>query len=227
VRAPKFAFLLILACLAAAALGGCGGGGDSTGASTAAGETQAQATTDTTTAEGSKEAGGAKESKPRQSNGEEKPFTPKPHHDSGGGSKQFEVKGGDNSIQEFGEEGSETELEKAASALHVFLDARAARSWATACAQLSSGVVKSFGQLAASSAKLKNAGCPQLLAALSEGVPTSNLVEAAQANVGSLRFEGDQAFLIYRGAGNAVYAISMAKEDGDWKVAGLSGTPLG
>ncbi len=225
--APRLALLLALACLAAAAFGGCGGGGDSTGVTTASGEAQAKTETDTTTAESPKEAEGSEDSRPQQSGADEKPFTPKPHHDSGGGSKQFEVKGGDNSIQEFGEEGSETELEMAATALHGFLDARAAEDWAAACSQLSSDVAKSLGQLAASSKELKGAACPQLLAALSKGVPASSLAEAAQADVGSLRFEGDQAFLIYRGAREVVYAISMAKEDGEWRVAGLSGTPLG
>lgn len=58
-------------------------------------------------------------------------------------------------------------------------------------------------------------------------MPTATLVEAAQADVGSLRFEDDRAFILYRGAGDMVYAMQMTKEDGVWKVGGLSGTPLG
>jgi hypothetical protein len=229
VRVPRPPTLwLVLACAAAAALGGCGG----SGASTASTQSQAQSTGITANAaptakapqQGQGSKGGSSSQQPPQ---EKSTFTPKPHHDSGGGSKQFEVKGGDNSIQEFGEEGSESELQKAATALHGFLDARAEGDFKAACSHLGPEVASSLQQLAAASKGLKGAACPQLLAALSKGVPASSLAEAAQANVGSLRFEGGQAFLIYRGAGKAVYAISMVKQGGEWKVAGLSGAPLG
>jgi hypothetical protein len=216
----------VLACTAAVALGGCGGGG----ASTASTQSQAQstATSATTTAGASKQGEGSKGgSGPKQPPLEKSTFTPKPHHDSGGGSKQFEVKGGDNSVQEFGEEGSESELQQAATALHGFLDARAEGDFKAACSYLGPETAKSLQQLAAASKGLQGAACPQLLAALSKGVPVSTLAEAAQANVGSLRFEGERAFLIYRGAAKQVYAIAMVKQGGEWKVASLSGTPLG
>jgi hypothetical protein len=53
------------------------------------------------------------------------------------------------------------------------------------------------------------------------------LAKAAKADVGSLRIEGDRAFIVYRGAPKGTfYAISMSKEGGSWKVASLAGTPL-
>jgi hypothetical protein len=52
------------------------------------------------------------------------------------------------------------------------------------------------------------------------------LAQAAQADVGSLRIEGDRAFVIYRGVHGTVFAISMQREGGAWEVASLSGTPL-
>jgi hypothetical protein len=57
-------------------------------------------------------------------------------------------------------------------------------------------------------------------------VPKSVLEEAAQADVGALRTEGDRGFLLYHGASNTDYAISMAKESGAWKVGALAGVPL-
>ena len=51
-------------------------------------------------------------------------------------------------------------------------------------------------------------------------------VEAEQANVRSLRTEGEQAFVIYTGPHGAILAMPMANEGGDWKVASLAGTPL-
>lgn len=219
---------LVLACTAAVALGGCGGGGGSTASTQSQAQSTAPATSATTSAGASKQDEGSKGgSGSKQPPLEKSTFTPKPHHDSGGGSKQFVVKGGDNSVQEFGEEGSESELQKAATSLHGFLDARAEGDFKAACSYLGPETAKSLQQFAASSKSLQGAACPQLLAALSKGVPTSTLAEAAQADVGSLRFEGERAFLIYRGAGKQVYAIAMVKQGGEWKVASLSGTPLG
>jgi hypothetical protein len=50
--------------------------------------------------------------------------------------------------------------------------------------------------------------------------------EAEKANIGSLRIEGEQAFVIYTGIDGTVLAMPMANEGGDWKVASLAGTPL-
>jgi hypothetical protein len=226
-RVARLTFwFLAVACLAAA-LGGCGGGGSSTASTQTSEASTAAPKTSTTPPKGQEEGEGPKKSSPPPPQQDNGTFTARPHHDSGGGSAQFEVKGGDNSIQEFGEEGSESELRKAALALHGFLDSRAEGDFKAACSYLGADVAKSLQQLAAAAKGLKGADCPQLLAALAGGVPASALAEAAHADVGSLRFEGDRAFLIYRGAQQATYAISMVKEGGEWKVGGLAGTPLG
>jgi hypothetical protein len=153
-------------------------------------------------------------------------FAPKPHTDSGGGAKQFEVKGGDNSVQEFGDEADTSELDEATTVLHNFLDARAERNWAAACAYMSKSMTQSLETLAGQSQTLKDQGCAAIQEALSGKVPDSELAKAAKADVGSLRIEGEHAFLIYRGVEGSIMAMSMAHEGGSWKVAGLSGTPL-
>ena len=56
---------------------------------------------------------------------------------SGGGSEQFLIKGGDNSIQEYGEESGESELQEAAEQVHDFFVARAMGDWEKACSYLS------------------------------------------------------------------------------------------
>jgi hypothetical protein len=151
------------------------------------------------------------------------PPHPGPHHDSGGGSEQFIVKGADNSVQEFGEEASAAEFEQAARTLHGFLDARAERNWAAACDYLSQDAAQGAGSAAADSA---GSSCATALAALSGKVPSATLRETAVADVGSLRREGDHGFAIYRGAGGTVYAISMGREGNTWKVASIAATPL-
>ncbi len=196
--------------LLAAGLAACGGGSDS--GSTGSEETSA------TQAEGKSNGqsgeGGAN-------------FKPRQHHDSGGGSAQYRVKGGDNSIQEFGSEVEGSEFEKAVTALHDFLDARAAGDAAAACSYMSKSVIESFKQLAAKSTQGGGASCATILEELTNPASKPAMkAEAAQADVGSLRVEGERAFLIYAGAGKTVLAIPMADEGGTWKVASLAGTPL-
>jgi hypothetical protein len=145
---------------------------------------------------------------------------------SGGGSEQFRTRGGDNSIQDFGEEGDETELEEAAAALHGYMVARADEDWAAACSLLASGMAEQLEQLAASSEQLKDKGCPAILAALTAPLPASAKRETTVIDARSLRFDGERAFLLYGGSSNTDYFIPMAQEDGAWKVAGLAPTPL-
>jgi hypothetical protein len=144
---------------------------------------------------------------------------------SGGGSGQFRVRGGDNSIQDFGEESGESELEEAAASLHDFLVARAGEDWPTACAHLAKTVKQQLEQLASRSSKLSGAGCTRILSALTPPLPARVQRESTIVDAGSLRTEGEQAFLIYRGAEGVAYAIQM-KPEGAWKVGALSATPL-
>jgi hypothetical protein len=155
-------------------------------------------------------------------------FVPEQHDDSGGGSDEYRVKGGDNSIQEFGEEATGSEFEEAAAALHNFLDARAAGNWAASCEYLSESFVRSVEQLASRSKELKGAGCGALLKNLTNQAALPLLREEAEsADVASLRREDEQAFLIYRGLEGDIMAISMAIEGGEWKVGSISGVPIG
>lgn len=154
-------------------------------------------------------------------------FTPKRHADSGGGAQQYRVKGGDNSVQEFGEEAGDSEFEAAAAALHNFLDARAAGNWKAACAYMSKGVVESFEKLVARAKEVEAASCAEILSSLTNPAAKSAMkAEAAKADVGSLRVEGDRSFIIYTGVDRTILAMPMADEGGEWKVASLAGTPL-
>lgn len=155
-------------------------------------------------------------------------FVPKEHDDSGGGAEQFTTKGGDNSVQEFGEEAPDSEFEAVATALHNFLDARAIGDWTAACKYLSSSTIESFERLAERSDAPSE--CSQVLGSLTPqrevGPNTLLAKEARTADIGSARVEGDRAFVIYRIYEGTVIAISMAKEGDEWKVAALAGVPL-
>jgi hypothetical protein len=151
-------------------------------------------------------------------------FTPPAHRDSATGAAAFETKGGDNSIQEFGAEGSGSDFEAAATALHGYLDARAAGAWRDACSYMSPGVVTSLAQFSGGSGG--GASCPETLASLSAGVPAAALEEAAEAEVGALRIEGDRAFLLFHVAHGSDYFMPMAREGGAWKVGAIAASAV-
>ena len=148
-----------------------------------------------------------------------------PGHDSARGTAAFEAKGGDNSIQESGSEGSGSEFDQAAAALHGYLDARAAGEWGGACSFITAGLITSMRQLA--TGERGKATCAKLLASLSSTVPPPILREAAVADVGALRVDGDSAFLLFHGAGGVDYFMPMAREGDKWKVAAISASALG
>lgn len=146
---------------------------------------------------------------------------------SGGGAEQFRVKGGDNSIQEFGEESDESELEEAAEAVHSFFVARATGDWKGACSYLSKSMSEQLEQLAKSSTELEDKSCASFLGSFTGKLTASEWRETTTIDAGSLRTEDEQAFLIYYGPDKTVYAMPLADEDGTFKVGGLAGNPLG
>jgi hypothetical protein len=226
----------LVALLLLVGLAGCGGGADSDSTAAkagAGGSAEGRSSAGASKQDGAKGGGDGKSSegpdgKQRTaSGGDASDFKPKRHEDSGSGAEQFEVKGGDNSIQEFGEEAGPSELDAAATALHNFLDARAEGNWAATCQYLAKSTIESLEKLASQAKQLEDRGCGGILATLINPAARASMkVEAEKADVSSLRVEGEQAFVIYTGAESTVLAVSMAKEAGTWKVAGLAGTPL-
>jgi hypothetical protein len=223
-------------------LGACGGSSDSSStdsSSSVAGSAATEANAQGGSSEGQSESQGqgatkgsgaeAKESPPGKG---PKKFTTDevstPLKVSGGGSEQFAVKGGDNSIQEFGEEADESELQEAAETVHGFFVTRAEGDWSAACSYLSKSMMEQLEQLAASSTQLENKGCASFLEAFTSPLSASTWREVTTVDAGSLRHDGEQAFLIYYGAPDkTVYAMPLAEEDGEWKVGALSGNALG
>lgn len=147
---------------------------------------------------------------------------------SGGGAGQFRVKGGDNSIQSWGEESDESQLDAAAEAVHGFYVARANEDWAAACTYLARSLVKQLEQFAAQAEDAPPPDCATLLEALTRHpLPAAVRRESTIVDAGSLRVGEESSFLIYRGAERTVYAMPLEDEDGAWKLTLLSATPLG
>jgi hypothetical protein len=220
----------LAAFLLAAGLAACGGGDSSSSTTAAADQGNAEGTSSqdaSKKSDGEGKPGPGGEGQSGYSGPGASDFTPERHSDSGGGSKQFVVKGGDNSVQEFGEEADTTEFDAAAVALHNFLDARAAGNWAAACGYMSKDIAESLEKLAAQAKQGGDRSCAGIIEKLTNPAAMSAMkAEAEKADVGSLRIEGERAFLIYTGTDGTVLAMPMANESGDWKVASLAGAPL-
>ena len=230
----SFRPLLAAALLTCAfALTACGGGEAST-ATTSATALAEGASPDQTASQhdrsGSGEAGPAPD-KPGSPSAEP-PANPAPARIaplrlSGGGSAPARVRGGgDNSVQDYGSEGTEVELRATAEAVHDFYAARVGGEWSRACSHLSAASIESLTQLAASSPQLKGAGCPAILAATTKSVSPELQRQLTTVDAISLRRDSERAFLIYYGAGGIVYAMPLVPEGNSYKLGALSAAAL-
>ena len=145
---------------------------------------------------------------------------------SGGGSGQYRNKGGDNSIQEFGDESGESELQQAAETLHAFYIARAEEDWQEACSYLGETMTHMFEQFASRNPELKDGGCPATLAAFTRPVPPYVTREITAIDARSLRREGDRGFIIFARSDGTAYTLPLQEENGVWKLAGIGETPI-
>jgi hypothetical protein len=143
---------------------------------------------------------------------------------SSSGSDQFRGKT-DSALLDFGEEGSEAEMEEAAEAVRGFFVARSRGDWPAACAQLSQAMLAKIEHLATSSTDLADKSCPSFLGAFTS-LSDKERRDSTVVDSGSLRQQGSHGFLIYYGADQVVYAMPLSLEGGAWKLASLSSKQL-
>ncbi len=136
------------------------------------------------------------------------------------GSDQFRDQT-DSATLDFGEEGSEAQLEEGADAVQAFLTARAAGDWDAACAQLARPMLAKIEHLAISATELEDKSCPSFLGTFTR-LSAKEKKDSTEVDAGSLRQQGREGFLIYHGAGEAVYAMPLNREGDVWKVASLT-----
>jgi hypothetical protein len=145
---------------------------------------------------------------------------------SGGGSRQFRAAGGDNSVQEFGVEGDGDELRAAAETVHEFYARRATGDWSGACAATSQSLRRRLEALARRTPGVDYTRCAPLLAELTADPPPANWRLITTIDAGSLRHDGEQAFLIYYGPAGTVHAMPMVSDGGEWKVDAVTSAQL-
>jgi hypothetical protein len=141
--------------------------------------------------------------------------------DSGSSSNIGQLQGKtDSPLLEFGEEGSDAELQQATETADAFLAARAKGNWRAACAQLSSPLVDKLETLASHSTGLEDTSCASFLEAFTR--LTSAEKRETSAEGGALRHSGKRGYLLYPGTGNGVSAMQLEAEGGEWRVAAIA-----
>jgi hypothetical protein len=224
--AAKTLLALALAAVLAFGLAACGGGGDSS-SSRATTSDSAQGTTTAPPRQSGDDAGANE-----KQSGDDKGGSAGGGDSSGGDdpnsedrSAEFRTPGGDNSIQDFGEEAGGAELQAAEEVIVPYLEARENGEWAKSCTYLSKPTKEPIEQIE-SSPRLKGKGCGGVIATMSSGAPASLLESPVVEGIASLRAEGERGFALFHGPKGAGYFIGLVKEDGEWKIGTLIATEL-
>lgn len=150
---------------------------------------------------------------------------PNRHKDSGGGSKQFRRPGYDNSIQDSGKEADPETFSVVAAVVHAFLDAQAANDHAELCNYLSSGLIAELLKMAEQSDSIPQE-CAAVIDVLMVPLNAKAGRRLATADIGSVRVDGDRAFVLYWGAGKERLVLPIVRENGQWRIAALGASPL-
>ncbi len=136
-------------------------------------------------------------------------------------------KQGDNSIQTYGLEAGAGERAEVTAAVQEFLDARAARNWATACSLLAAKPLTEYETLLKDSTKKGIPACAEVMRVFATDVPDSAFAEEAEiAEVLSLRVDDEYAFLIYTRPDGKIYATAVAREGGSWKIVSVGAAEI-
>ncbi len=223
----RFAALL-LALVCAAALAACGGGSSSTSSSTSAtvppssGEAEGGGNNETKQTGGEAEGG----SQGQQEEGSE-PSSEEGKVSPNDRSAPFRSKGGDNSIQNYGEEEGAAERTAATKTITVFFAASRDKEWAKVCGVLSKKVQAQMEELTKHAPQFKGKNCAGVIETLFSSAPANaNRPESIKGGVVALRRKGDQSFALYHAVNGKPYAFPLVREGGEWKLIGMAPTPL-
>jgi hypothetical protein len=210
-RVPiALALALLTLCLAA-----CGGGGQSAGTSASSPPTTAPAP------EGAA-AQGPQSSAAKPKQGGAPPLPPPTPGSKAPAPGVPTSKGGDDSIQTYGVEGSDTERAEASALVRAYLSARAAGNWGKVCSQLAAKPRAEQSRFAKGAQS-----CAAAMASFAAEASGAVLREEAQIEVLSLRVGPRFAFLIYRRPDRSVWATALERGGGGWKVLSVTPAALG
>lgn len=129
-------------------------------------------------------------------------------------------KEGDNSIQTWGLEASDSQREAATATVQRYLNARAARNWSTVCHLLAAKPRREQGQF------VGGVSCAKAMASFAARAEDKVLREEAQIEVLSFRVGAKYAFLIYRRP-DGIWATALAREGDGWRIFSVTPNPIG
>jgi hypothetical protein len=138
----------------------------------------------------------------------------------------FSTPGGDNSIQEYGEEEGAEGRREATTVLIALFNAIESGNWSEVCSKyLSSANLQQIKLLAQKAPQAKGKDCPEILSGFTQRVPGRS-PDSLRDSVASFRTDGDVGFAIWLGLDGKGYAMPMKLEDSGWKLTALAPTPL-
>lgn len=118
--------------------------------------------------------------------------------------------------------GEGSELREAAEAVHAFYVTRARGEWSATCSKIAQAMLEKLESLAAQS---ERGGCTELLESFTTPMSDEEWREVTVMDAESLRVNGQQATLVYQGAGGTTYSMPLREEGGEWKVELLAAAP--
>jgi hypothetical protein len=229
------ALLVVCALLSAVLLSACGGDDDSsssTAATTSESSSSTEATTGTTGSGKSDDGGGGE---PSAGGGSTNSGSGNGGGSGVGGtnldsserSSAYVTPGGDNSIQEFGDEGDSAERAEALVVIEAIGKGSETGKWDEVCDKyLSTSNLEQFEAITQKVPQFKGKDCAEILGGLSPGGKTPADPSRPKNGIASIRGDDENAFAIYTGVDGNGYAFPMAKEDGALKATALAPTPL-
>jgi hypothetical protein len=144
----------------------------------------------------------------------------------GARSEGFRVPGGDNSIQDYGEEQDSDERAAATKPIAALYAALEGGDWGEVCGTyLSANNLAQIKLLAEKSPKIKGQSCAEVLNGLNAGIGMRG-PDTPDGEIIAFRVEGDTGFAIWWGIDGKGYAMPLKSEGGAWKLTALAPTPL-
>lgn len=136
------------------------------------------------------------------------------------GASAFIQSGADNSIPEYGSEGSATQKAQATAALGAYLSARQAQEWGRACSLMGATVRRQLAVLAAASGgKTANANCVHSYRILSKYGSKGERADLLIGSLAAFRVKAEKGFALFYGPHRQQFMMPMVREGGRWKVS--------
>jgi hypothetical protein len=142
------------------------------------------------------------------------------------GTAAFRVRGGDNSVPNYGSEGSGSVRSQATAVLRRYLQARAGGNWGAACSYMERTMrarLEALGGKGRSGAAPH--GCAQIARLLNRGAAPGSLANPLRGGLAAFRVKGEKAFALFYGPRRQQYVMPMVLEAGQWKITQIAPVP--